>query len=75
MAHLHTRAPPIVHRDFKSGNLLVNAAWVPQVADFDLSKLLDGRTATSSLATTNPRWLAPEVLAGEPAGLEGDGEG
>lgn len=26
----------------------------------------------SSMAATNPRWLAPEILAGQPASYESD---
>jgi serine/threonine protein kinase len=39
------------------------------VADFNLSKIMEGPNAfnTSSLAVTNPRWLAPEILNGEAA--------
>ncbi len=36
-----------------------------QVADFNLSKLMEEGPGGSSLSATNPRWLAPEVLQGE----------
>ena len=37
-----------------------------QVADFNLSKIMGEVSVDSSTtAVTNPRWLAPEVLAGE----------
>ena len=66
MLHLHTRAPPILHRDLKSPNLLVAADWTVKVCDMGLSKLLDEATRDSRTTTgaANPRWLAPEVLGG-----------
>jgi hypothetical protein len=68
MLYLHTRSPPIVHRDLKSPNLLVDANWHVKISDFGLAKAhLDaapGGAKSSLLAVTNPRWLAPEVLAG-----------
>ena len=68
MLHLHTRTPPILHRDLKSPNLLVAGDWTVKVADMGLSKLMDEATRGSSGTTggaSNPRWLAPEVLSGE----------
>ena len=38
-----------------------------QVADFNLSKLMEESSVVSSAAVMNPRWLAPEVLGGAPA--------
>ncbi|KAK9820960.1 hypothetical protein WJX81_007609 [Elliptochloris bilobata] len=77
MLYLHSRSPPVLHRDLKSANLLVDKDWHARLADFNLSRVMDsalggpaseaGRRATSaaaSISATNPRWLAPEVLAG-----------
>ncbi|KAI3427399.1 hypothetical protein D9Q98_010314 [Chlorella vulgaris] len=67
MLHLHSRAVPIVHRDLKSLNLLVDENWRVKVADFNLSRLIQSSSRSSSMAAMNPRWLAPEVLRGEHA--------
>ena len=72
MLYLHTRTPPIVHRDLKSANLLVTGSWRVKVSDFNLSKIMQDSTRTTSLQAMNPRWLAPEVLNGGTATLAGD---
>lgn len=37
---------------------------VTQVCDFNLSRVMEETAVLSSMAATNPRWLAPEILAG-----------
>jgi serine/threonine protein kinase len=72
MHYLHEHSPPIIHRDLKSPNLLVDKHWRVKVSDFNLSKLMEENSVMSSMAATNPRWLAPEILAGQPASYESD---
>ncbi len=38
-----------------------------KVADFNLSKLMEGSLASSVGGASNPRWLAPEMIDGDPA--------
>ena len=73
MLHLHEQAPPVLHRDLKSPNLLVTADWRCKVADLGLSKLLDDAAATTTAGGAgNPRWTAPEVLQGGRASVAAD---
>lgn len=72
MYYLHTRSPPIIHRDLKSPNLLVDALWHVKISDFNLSRALEENATVSSLQITNPRWLAPEVLKGAQADKASD---
>lgn len=37
MDYLHSSSPPVLHRDFKSLNLLVDQKWNLKVADFGLT--------------------------------------
>ena len=64
MVYLHTRNPPIIHRDIKSLNVLVTKDWKCTIADFGLTKIKD--RAMLSTRCGSPAWSAPEVLRGEP---------
>uniref|UniRef100_A0A7S4UIN4 Protein kinase domain-containing protein n=2 Tax=Paramoeba aestuarina TaxID=180227 RepID=A0A7S4UIN4_9EUKA len=64
VSYLHSIVPPVIHRDLKSLNLLVDSNWLVKVADFGLSKIKDFFEETSSLVGT-PAWTAPEVLRGD----------
>lgn len=53
------------NRDLKSPNILVDKHWRVKVCDFNLSRFMEEQCVLSSLAATNPRWLAPEILSGQ----------
>lgn len=36
-----------------------------RVCDFNLSRAMEDNAVLSSMAATNPRWLAPEILSGK----------
>ncbi|XP_073004375.1 serine/threonine-protein kinase CTR1 isoform X3 [Typha latifolia] len=65
MNYLHKRNPPIVHRDLKSPNLLVDKKYTVKVCDFGLSRLKANTFLSSKTAAGTPEWMAPEVLRDE----------
>eukprot|EP00850_Spirogloea_muscicola_P001052 SM000004S14922 [mRNA] locus=s4:220990:227245:- [translate_table: standard] len=72
MNYLHSSNPPIVHRDLKSPNLLVDKNWVVKVCDFGLSKIKNHTFLTSKSTAGTPEWMAPEVLRNEPSNEKSD---
>ncbi|KAK7378753.1 hypothetical protein VNO80_04200 [Phaseolus coccineus] len=72
MNYLHKRNPPIVHRDLKSPNLLVDKKYTVKVSDFGLSRLKANTFLSSKSAAGTPEWMAPEVLRDEPSNEKSD---
>eukprot|EP01091_Cochliopodium_minus_P019225 TRINITY_DN8022_c0_g1_i1.p1 TRINITY_DN8022_c0_g1~~TRINITY_DN8022_c0_g1_i1.p1 ORF type:complete len:526 (+),score=76.20 TRINITY_DN8022_c0_g1_i1:90-1580(+) len=64
MEYLHSLKPPLIHRDMKTGNLLVSEDWSVKVCDFGLSRLLPDNNTTLTACGT-PAWSAPELLQNE----------
>lgn len=63
LAHLHSLSPRVVHKDFKTANVLVDENFIAKVADAGLRNFL-GRTdvaGPSSQVTAEEIFLAPEV--------------
>ncbi|XP_042518671.1 protein STRUBBELIG-RECEPTOR FAMILY 5-like [Macadamia integrifolia] len=65
MNYLHHCNPPIIHRDLKSSNLLVDRNWTAKVGDFGLSRLKHETYLTTKTGKGTPQWMAPEVLRNE----------
>jgi hypothetical protein len=64
MEYLHSGNPPVLHRDLKSANLLLDESYTAKVCDFGLSRLkAQARSMTPNCGTV--QWMAPEVLADE----------
>ncbi|MFS7909467.1 putative protein kinase TKL-CTR1-DRK-2 family [Helianthus anomalus] len=65
MIYLHNCQPPIIHRNLKSSNLLVDKNWTLKVGDFGLSRIKHETYLKTNTRTGMPQWMAPEVLRNE----------
>ncbi|ETP48473.1 TKL protein kinase [Phytophthora nicotianae P10297] len=63
LAYLHSLASPIIHRDLKSKNILLNGAMEAKLSDFGTSRQRLDETMTAGVGTS--LWMAPEVMLGE----------
>ncbi|XP_055807072.1 serine/threonine-protein kinase CTR1-like isoform X2 [Solanum dulcamara] len=72
MNYLHKRNPPIVHRDLKSPNLLVDKKYTVKICDFGLSRFKANTFLSSKTAAGTPEWMAPEVIRDEPSNEKSD---
>jgi len=59
MTYLHGMDPPVLHRDLKSANLLLDDSFATKVCDFGLSRLKAHGSMTGNCGTV--QWMAPEV--------------
>ena len=62
LAHLHDVCS-VVHRDVKAANLLLTAGGEVKLADFGISRILEGSAIQGTVIGT-PMWMAPELIMG-----------
>ncbi|XP_024519968.1 probable serine/threonine-protein kinase SIS8 isoform X1 [Selaginella moellendorffii] len=72
MTYLHNCTPPIVHRDLKSTNLLVDKNLKVKVGDFSLSRLKHSNFLTGNARMGTSQWMPPEVLRSEASSEKSD---
>lgn len=77
--YLHNANPPMIHRDLKSPNVLVDDSWHAKIADFGtlrFSEIVSSAQIHGSMSNSKrsmemtglvgtTRWMAPEVMRGE----------
>ena len=64
LAHLHSLSPRLVHKDFKTANVLVDENFIPKVADAGLRNFLGSVeiAGSSSQVAADEIFLAPEYI-------------
>ncbi|NXP94928.1 PAK1 kinase, partial [Passerina amoena] len=67
---LHSRQ--VIHRDIKSGNVLVGTDGSVKLGDFGLCAHLSPGHSKRSSSVGTPSWMAPEVVRGEAYGPQVD---
>ncbi|KAG2790677.1 hypothetical protein Pcac1_g226 [Phytophthora cactorum] len=71
MNYLHLCS--IMHRDLKSGNVLIDSHGTAKISDFGLSCVLEiGSSSDLTAETGTYRWMAPEVIRHEPYSSKAD---
>jgi serine/threonine protein kinase len=70
LQYLHRKN--IIHRDFKSLNVLVNEHYQAKVSDFGMAKIKLNTSTMTEGGRGTPRWMAPELFNKEPNSTAAD---
>lgn len=62
MNYLHLSAPPILHHDLKSLNILIDEDWNVKVSDFGLTQFRDDEGSENAMILGTQFWMAPEAM-------------
>jgi serine/threonine protein kinase len=64
MAHLHSEN--VIHRDLATRNVLLNETGIAKIADFGMSRVLEGNSSNGGAQTLSAigpvKWMSPEAL-------------
>ncbi|CAJ1399293.1 unnamed protein product [Effrenium voratum] len=65
LVYLHSRNPPVVHRDLKCANVLLTHSGDVKIADFGCSKWVQpGEAVLENSVAGSIFWMAPELFRG-----------
>lgn len=70
IAYLHNHTPPVLHRDLKSPNVMLDDKLTAKIGDFGFAKMKDDMKTMSLCGS--PLWVAPEVIRAEKYGVSCD---
>ncbi|GMF35946.1 unnamed protein product [Phytophthora fragariaefolia] len=70
LTYLHSLMSPVIHRDLKSRNVLLDTNLGAKLSDFGISRERLDRTMTGCVGTS--LWMAPEVMLGERYDVKAD---
>uniref|UniRef100_A0A0E0MHZ3 non-specific serine/threonine protein kinase n=1 Tax=Oryza punctata TaxID=4537 RepID=A0A0E0MHZ3_ORYPU len=54
--------PPVIHRDIKASNILLDSSWVPHLSDFDLAVSYDEEHCVESSVCGTAGYIDPEYF-------------
>lgn len=69
LLYLHCQAPPIIHRDLSSNNVLLTPILTAKIADLGVARILSMSPVQVSRMTQNPGtliYMPPEVMVADP---------
>eukprot|EP00210_Caulerpa_lentillifera_P007764 g7409.t1 len=69
--YLHSRRPPMMHRDLKSPNVLLSEEGNAKIADVGMVRTQDRELVTAQCIMT-PLWAAPEVMRKQKTSTKAD---
>jgi serine/threonine protein kinase len=69
MTYLHNHKPPILHRELRAANVLIDSTFRAKLADYGISRKCKENAHSSSQRL---RYIAPEVLIGGEPTVESD---
>ena len=67
LRYLHTRVPPIIHRNLSSNNILISKGMEAKIADLGTIRLMDLNFHSPIIKAPDPQdFMPPEVLVNNP---------
>mgnify|MGYP001074504415 CR=1 FL=1 len=72
LAYLHAQRPPVVFRDLKPSNIVIDAADRAVLVDFGIARSHRPDTPSDTVRFGTPGFAAPEQLRGGPSGPKAD---